>query len=140
MTTILALLAAVGLMIASYFTAVRYRWVAPDVRWIPTFCRMDDKTCASVVFTPSAQVFGPPNSLFGQIYYTALLVAVALDAFGDLLVWQAFVAASIVTVGLALYLGYALLVVLRVPCPLCFTSHGINTVICGLLLLTPPAG
>jgi len=140
MITILALLATVGLTIASYFTAVRYRWVKPDTRWIPTFCRMDAKTCASVVFTPSAQVFGPPNSLLAQTYYTGLLVAIAFDVLGDLHIWQIFVAASVITIGLALYLSYALLVVLRVPCPLCFTAHGINTVICGLLLLTRPAG
>ena len=137
MTTILAFLATVGLLIASYFTAVRYRWIIPDAGWIPTFCRMDDKTCASVLFTPSAQVFGLPNSLLGQIYYTGLLVAITLDAFDDLRVWQFFVAASVVTIGLALYLSYALLVMLRVPCPLCFTSHGINTLICGLLFISP---
>jgi len=140
MTTILALLAIVGLIIANYFTAVRYRWVIPDARWIPTFCRMDDKTCASVVFTPSAQVFGLPNSLLGQIYYTALLVAIASDAFGEVHIWQAFFTASVITVGLALYLSYALLVVLRVPCPLCFTAHSINTMICILLLLTSHSG
>ena len=39
------------------------------------------------------------------------------------------------TVALALYLSYALLFVMRVPCPLCFASHGINAVIFVLLLL-----
>ena len=63
MSILLILLAVVGLTVSTYFTAVAFHWIAPDTRWIPTVCRMDDKTCASVIFTPSARVFGPPNSL-----------------------------------------------------------------------------
>ena len=135
MTLAIGLLAAVGLAIASYFTAVAYRWTDPDVRWVPTFCRLEERTCATVVFTPSARVFGPPNSLLGQVFYTAVLAGAVAGRLADPGLWPLYCAASLVTVGLGVYLSYALLFVLRVPCPLCFASHGINAVICGLLLL-----
>ena len=140
MTLVIGLLAAVGLAIASYFTAVAYRWTKPDVRWIPAFCRLEERACASVVFTPSARVLGPPNSLLGQVFYAALLVGAVAGWLSDPRLWPLYLAASLVTVGLGAYLSYALLFVLRVPCPLCFASHGINAVICGLLLLLRPAG
>ena len=129
---IIAMLAIVGLAIASYFTAIAYHWVQPDASWVPTFCRMDEKTCASIVFTDEARVFGLPNSLLGQLYYLTLLVGVGLGAVEGPLLY-ALLAASTVTVGLALYLSYSLLFVLRVPCKLCFTAHGLNIVLCVLL-------
>ncbi|MYN65111.1 MAG: vitamin K epoxide reductase family protein [Acidobacteria bacterium] len=140
MTLAIGLLAAVGLAISSYFTAVAYRWTTPDVRWIPSFCRLQERTCASVVFTPSARVFGPPNSLLGQVFYAALLAGAAFGRLADPHWWWLYLGASLVTVGLGVYLSHALLFVLRVPCPLCFVSHGVNAVICGLLLFLPHAG
>ena len=140
MTAVLMSLSTIGLVIATYFTAIAYRWLAPDARWIPSVCRMEERTCAAVVFTPSARVFGPPNSLLGQVYYAALMVTVVGDALGDPAYWRIAVAASLVTVGLGLYLTYMLLVVLKAPCPLCFASHAINAVICGLLLMDSARG
>ena len=139
MTLAIALLAAVGLAIASYFTAVAFRWTKPDVRWIPPSCRLEERTCAAVVFTPSARVFGPPNSLLGQVFYAALLAGTVGGWVSDPRYWPLYLAAGVATVVLGVYLSYALLFVLRVPCPLCFVAHGINAVICGLLLLLPTA-
>ena len=133
-------LAAVGLVIASYFTAVAFHWMTPATRWIPSFCRLEERTCASVIFTPSARVFGPPNSLLGQLFYLALLAGTVSDWLTDPRLWTLYLGVSLLTVGFGVYLSYALLFVLRVPCPLCFTSHGINAVICGLLLLLRTAG
>ncbi len=140
MTIAIALLAAVGFPVASYFTAVAWRWMRPDVRWIPSFCRLEERTCASVIFTPSARVFGPPNSLLGQVYYAGLLAGAMFGVLGDPWVWRLCIAASLATVALGAYLSYALLFVLRVPCPLCFASHGINVLLCGLLFLLPATG
>ena len=140
MTLAIGLLAAVGLAISSYFTAVACRWTPPNVRWIPSFCRLEERTCASVVFTPSARVFGPPNSLLGQVFYAALLAGAASGRLADPHLWWLYLGVSLVTVGLGVYLSHALLFVLRVPCPLCFVSHGVNAVICGLLLFLPHAG
>ena len=138
MSILLVSLATVGLAISTYFTSVAFHWITPDTRWIPSFCRMDSKSCASVIFTPSARVFGPPNSLLGQMYYAALLITIGLDWLVDARVWRIFVASSLVTLGMAVYLSYTLLVTLKVPCPLCFASHGINATIFGLLLLNSP--
>ena len=135
MTLAIGLLAAGGLVIASYFTAVAYRWTRPDARWIPAFCRMEERTCASVVFTPSARVFGPPNSLLGQVFYAALLAGAVSGSLTHPRLWPLYLGASLVSAGLGVYLSHALLFVVRVPCPLCFASHGINAVICLLLLL-----
>ena len=132
-------LAVVGLGISTYFTAVAYRWMRPDTRWIPAFCRMGEQTCASIVFTPRARVFGLPNSVLGQLFYLALLAGAPLG----LLDWPApfvlYLGASLVTVALAVYLSYSLLFITRVPCVLCFTTHGINAAIFLLLILRMPA-
>ena len=135
MTTLLITLAVVGLAIAGYFTAVAFRWVRPDTRWVPTFCRMDEQTCASIVFTPQARVFGPPNSTLGVAYYTMLLTGTAIGWIDDPRLRWGYVAAGVLTVALGAYLSYALLFINRVACPLCFTSHGINLVILVLLFL-----
>ena len=135
MTAAMAALAAVGFAIATYFTAVAYRWVRPDAAWIPAFCRLGERTCASIVFTPRARVFGLPNSVLGQVFYAALLAGAALGLLDQPLLLGLYRAGSVVTVALAVYLSYALLFVMRVPCPLCFVSHGINTVIFVLLLV-----
>ena len=128
-------LSAVGLAIATYFTAVAYHWIRADESWIPAFCRLGEQTCASIVFTPRARVFGVPNSLLGQIYYSALLIGSPLGVLDRPDLFRLYLGASLVTVGLAIYLSYSLLFITRVPCKLCFTSHGINVVIFGLLLL-----
>jgi len=135
MLILIAALAALGLLISSYFTAIAYRWVKPDANWIPSFCRMGEQTCASIVFTPRARVFGLPNSLLGQVFYVALMVAVVGDfLFTEPLVYI-YLLASLVTVFLGMYLTYSLLFITRVACKLCFTSHGINLVIFILLVM-----
>ena len=92
-------LSVIGLLISTYFTAVAYRWVRPDVRWVPSFCRMDEQTCASIVFTPQARLFVLPNSVLGQLYYLAILLGVVfgwIDGPGPLPV--SYVVASALTV------------------------------------------
>lgn len=128
-------LSVVGLTISTYFTAVAYRWIRADEKWIPAFCRMEEQTCASIVFTPQARVFGLPNSVLGQIFYVAIIVGVPLGLVAHPLWWRVYLLASLVTVGLGIYLSYDLLFVTRVPCKLCFTSHGINAIIFVLLLV-----
>lgn len=132
-------LAAAGLLVSTYFTAVAYRWIRPDARWIPRFCRMGERTCASIVFTPRARVFGLPNSVLGQLFYLALLAGAPLGLLGQPALFLLYLGGSLLTVVLAVYLTYSLLFITRVPCVLCFTSHGINTVICLLLLSRIPA-
>ena len=131
---VLALLSTAGLLISTYFTAVTYRWVRPDIRLVPTFCRMDEQTCATIVFTPQARLIGLPNSVLGQVFYVMMLLGVQLGwVYGPDPLRMAYLAASAVSVGIGVYLSYALVFTLRVSCPLCFTSHGINLVVFGIL-------
>jgi len=75
-------------------------------------------------------MFFVPNSLLGQFYYIALLLGIVFGWIGGPSpIPVGYVAASALTVGLGVYLSYALLFVNRVACPLCFTSHGINLTI-----------
>ena len=132
---LLVLLSVLGSFISLYFTAVAYRWIRPDAPWIPTFCQLGEKTCATIVFTPRARVFGLPNSVLGQAFYVALLAGVGGGFLYSPPAYYAYLMASLVTVGLGLFLTYSLLFVTRVLCTLCFTSHGINFIICLILVL-----
>jgi len=128
-------LALLGLAIASDFTAVAWRWMKPDARWLPPVCRMGADSCAAIVFTPRARLFGAPNSLLGQIYYLALLAGVATGRIGQSPWHLVFLAAATLTVLTGAYLTYSLLFVTRVRCPLCLTSHLLNLLILLLLLV-----
>jgi uncharacterized membrane protein len=123
------LLSVVGLLISSYFTAIAYRWIAPDARWMPAVCRLGERTCASIVFTPRARLFGVPNSVLGQAFYLTLVTAVSSGWLARDPVYALVAVASGVTVAVGAYLSYSLLFITRVPCLLCFVSHAINLVV-----------
>ncbi len=131
---LIALLSAVGLVIATYFTAVAYRWVQPDVWWVPSFCQLGEESCAAIVFTPRARLFGVPNSLLGQLYYLSLLAAAGGGLLEQALWLHVLLGASSLTVLTGAYLTYSLLFLTRVNCRLCFTSHAINLALFVLLL------
>jgi uncharacterized membrane protein len=134
---LLALLALAGLAIAGYFTGVSYRLIAPDTPFIPRRCRLGAATCARVLDSPQARVFGLPNSLLGMAYYAAVIGLVLAGgpgaASGPLLLGFRLVALG--TVALGAYLSASLLFITRVPCILCFTAHGINLAIALLMWL-----
>ena len=132
---ILITLASIGFFISSYFTSVSYRWIQPDVKWIPSFCRMGEKTCSSIIHTPRARIFKLPNSVFGQVFYLVLLATFWGDFVLNPIVYYCLIFASSLTVLLGLYLTYSLLFLTRVSCKLCFTSHAINFVIFVLLII-----
>jgi len=138
MVWVLVGLCLVGFGISSYFTGVAYRWVAPDTRWIPSVCRMGEHTCATIVFTRRAQIFGVPNSVLGQLFYAMLAMVAVAGGLNEPVIRLVVLAVSGVTVLLGLYLTYSLLFVTRVNCVLCLTSHAINVVLFGTLLLQPP--
>jgi uncharacterized membrane protein len=134
MLWILVGLCLLGAAISSYFTGVAYHWVRPDTRWVPAVCRMGEASCATIVFTPRARVFGVPNSVLGLLFYVVLAVAALTGALDAALPRQLLLAASLGTVALGIYLTYSLLFVTRVNCVLCFTSHAINAVLFVLLV------
>ncbi|MBI2821213.1 MAG: hypothetical protein HYX74_03215 [Acidobacteria bacterium] len=129
-----AVLALLGLIISSYFTAIAYRWINPESPYLPGFCRMGETTCARVIFTPRARVFGVPNSLLGQIYYLGLLGALASGQLWKGPLFGLVLAASALTVLLGVYLTWSLLFWTKIPCRLCFAGHAINALIFLLLL------
>jgi len=118
-----------GLSIALYFSLVYYGLIQADNRWIPSFCRMERGACMRILDTPEAKVLGVPNSVLGVLYYVAILL-VPITRFETL-----FLIASIFSVGLGMYLVRALVVRLKVHCPLCYTAHGINLVIANLFIV-----
>ena len=119
------LLSAVGLWISVYFTGVSYKWFSPNVRWIPQVCQLKEGSCQYVIQTPRARLFGIPNSVFGIFLYIYLLIFFS----GGPLPWlPAFVGAGLAVIR-SVYLAYSLIFVTKVACPLCFTSHIINTVL-----------
>ena len=132
---LLVVLALAGFIISSYFTAVAYRWIRPDAAWIPSFCRLGEKTCATIVFTPRARVFGVPNSVLGQLFYPLITAGTVEGFLFTFPIFHLSLLASLVTVLLGLFLTYSLLFLTRVRCILCFTSHAINVVIFILLIL-----
>jgi uncharacterized membrane protein len=134
MVWVLVGLCLVGFGISSYFTGVAYRWVAPDTRWIPAVCRMGERTCATIVFTRRAHVFGIPNSVLGQLFYALLAMVAVAGGLNEPVLRLVLIAVSGLTVLLGLYLTYSLLFVTRVNCVLCFTSHAINVVLFVTLL------
>ncbi len=79
-----------------------------------------NRGCATVVHTPGARLFGPPNSLLGMMFYTALLVFAGLG-FPARLLMALVLAATWATVAVGAYLGYRLLYVERMRCPVCWT-------------------
>lgn len=113
-------LCAVGLWISVYFTGVFYGWFKPDVFWMPQVCQLKEESCMTVLGTPRAKLFGLPNSLFGIAVYTTLL----LGPLG----FPPSIALALISIALArsVYLAYSLLFITKIPCPLCFTTHGIN--------------
>lgn len=78
----------------------------------------------SVVESPRARLFGPPNALLGCLYYPALAVA-AWFAFVPAVTVAAF-AASLAAAATSAALAYSLLFVTKRPCPYCWTGHAVN--------------
>ena len=127
MTTALALglvvLTIPALLINGYFTAlILDQWPGLRRRLGSLFnaCGAETSSCAIVVRTPYARLFGgAPNVYVGIAWNVALLgLAAAWLVSGHLTVpWPyLFVAGASVLIGL--YLVWALLVELRQPCPL----------------------
>ena len=135
-------LALAGLVNALYFTFAYYGRVK-NSRWVPEIlCAREGSSCVTVVQTPYARVFGVPNSLLGILYYTGLIIWVALRAQIATTVPAAaaplrglLIAASGLTVALGFYLIFALRRRLHVDCPLCYAAHAMNAVLLVLLIV-----
>lgn len=118
--TLIILLSLVGLWISIYFTGVYYKWFPPHVFWIPKICQLTEQSCLTVLETPRAKIFGIPNSALGIALYSYLI----LNGF----FFPPVTGLVLISLALlrSLYLAYSLIFITKIPCPLCFTSHGIN--------------
>lgn len=133
---LLLLLSLTGFLISLYFTLVYYRRIPANYFLVPRVCRMEESRCQTVLSTRDARVFGVPNFVLGLIYYALVfLTALAGGPLSDSPAVQFLLWISILVLILGVYLIYSLLFRIKIPCPLCFTCHGINTLIALLLLL-----
>ncbi|GAC1348906.1 MAG: hypothetical protein NVSMB19_01380 [Vulcanimicrobiaceae bacterium] len=121
----IVLLCGVGL----YASAVMARKAARAAR--------GELTEASVVQTPRARSFGgTPNAALGLAYYAAL--AAATPFLGVTPVWGLALAAALAAAAFSVYLAYSLLLVTRMPCAYCWTSHAVNWTLVALLFAARP--
>jgi uncharacterized membrane protein len=124
---ILVLTGAAGLGIALIFTLARFGHNFAGTMLLPAFCRLDDKSCGSIVFHPDASLLGVPNSILGLLFYgLALIVGFGIGPpiFATVLLYTGWCG-----VAMALYLAYSLIVKIKVKCVLCFTGHVLTLVI-----------
>lgn len=130
----LGILGLVGLLDAAYFVLVTHRVIRPDAAWLPRACRMDEETCAAIVDTPYARVFGLSNAAYGVVWYLVVLAAAGtLASTGALPACALLLVASAAVVLFSVYLVWALVQRLGTSCPLCFLAHGINLAVVVLL-------
>ena len=125
-------LATVGLYIAAYFTLVYYSVVKASTKLMPNVCRLEERTCETVLGTKYARVFAVPNSLLGMLYYLAVIVLL-LAGWTAGPIATATIAAAWFTVALGIFLAYSLFFIIKIPCPLCLTGHTINLLLAVLL-------
>jgi uncharacterized membrane protein len=133
---LLLFLSLIGFLISLYFTLVYYQRIPANYYLVPRICRMKESTCQTVLSTRDARVFGIPNSALGVLYY-GIVFLIALVGGWDVgsLVHRLFLWISILVLLLSVYLSYSLLFRIKIVCPLCFVSHGINVLIALLLFI-----
>jgi uncharacterized membrane protein len=94
---------------------------------------MDEQSCGSLLKTKEASLFGLPNFYLGLAYYSMLLLVPFISQRLFWNWWYNFAAASLIAVGMGIYLSYALTVKLKVNCVLCFAGHTVNLLIAALM-------
>jgi uncharacterized membrane protein len=129
----LTVLSAAGFALSLYFALVYHRIVGPGSNLLPRFCRMDEQSCGTLLNTKEASLFGLPNFYLGLVYYSVLLVVPLIFERQFWNWWHYFAAASVLAVGMGIYLSYSLIVRLKINCVLCFAGHAINLLIAGLM-------
>src|SRR3972149_2566116 len=131
---LLLLLSFVGFLISLYFTLVYYQKIPANYYLVPRICRMNETTCQTVLSTRDARMFGFPNSVLGFLFYAIVFFITLIGGWeGNRFVRWVFLLISILVVLLSVYLLYSLLFRIKIVCPLCFVSHGINFLIALLL-------
>jgi uncharacterized membrane protein len=112
-----------AMLVNVYFTSlILERWARLRGRlaWLFHACGAETSTCAVVVKTPYARIFGGvPNVALGIVWCLALAgLAVRWLATGQVYVPWPFLFVAFGTLVVAAYLVYTLVAVLKQPCPL----------------------
>ena len=112
-----------AMLINVYFTSlILERWARLRGRlaWLFHACGAETSTCAVVVKTPYARIFGGvPNVALGIAWCLALVgLAVRWLATDQVSVPWPFLFVAFGTLVIAVYLVYVLVAVLKQPCPL----------------------
>jgi uncharacterized membrane protein len=116
-------LGLLGLAISLYFVSLFYRvppWFAGALGGAARACGIDGGACKRVVGAPQARLFGGKPNVVAGLPWSVLTIACAAVflATGTFPLWWPCVAIALASVVVGVYLTYALLFILREPCPL----------------------
>jgi uncharacterized membrane protein len=126
-------LSLIGWLIALHFTLTFYGVVRANPAYIPAVCRMDDRSCSSILHHRDGRVARVPNALLGVGFYTTVFIlSFGLESPSVVVTLRLL---SLISLGLGAYLVYSLFARIRVVCILCLVSHVVNLCIALLLFL-----
>ena len=131
---LLIILSVFGFLISFYFMVVRYRWINPELPYLPRVCRLDQQSCSLISFTREAQILGIPNSFLGMVYYLTMFTSMLVPRPRTDMEIRTLFILSLVSVMMGAYLTSSLLLKLNARCVLCFSVHLINVTIMLLLM------
>jgi len=124
-------LALLGVLVASHITIQESRgFEGGCTGFAPSQSGFD---CAAVTQSEAATLFGIPNSVWGILFYSTLVLLTAAAAFDSFGARRAFKSGRALMIGFgfiySMYLVYYQFAVLEELCLLCLTSAGIVTLI-----------
>ncbi len=96
--------------------------------------RGDPTAVAHFTQTRYARALGPRNSDLGMLFYGALGAAAATNLIRKPLVLRGLYFGSAFSLGVSIYLLWALMFRLRVVCPVCLRGHATNLAVFVLLV------
>lgn len=131
----ITVLSGMGIVLSLFFALIHYNVMPADSRYLPSVCRMESGSCAALLSTRDARLFGIPNFFPGLVYYAAVFLF-SLNTTLQSHFSEIIIGLSGITVLVSLYLSSSLLFKLRVVCVPCFAGHAINLLIF-LLLVVP---
>lgn len=94
----------------------------------------DRQAAAHFTQTRYARVLGPRNSDLGMVFYGALGVAAATNLIERPAAVRGLFYGSALSLGVSIYLLWALFIRLRVLCPVCLRGHATNLAVFTLLV------
>jgi len=129
---LLFIFSLIGWLLSFYFLGVISNKIKPNKWWVPSFCRMSESTCSSLVSTKFGKILGQPNAFWGMIYYSFMIMLIFLTIFG-LKINYVFFLFSLISILLSLYLIFGLFK-LSVNCKICIATHFINFIMFFLII------